>query len=168
MRDFVVYTVGRYADAATYAALGKLVANANTDEERNRFGSAMTIVQDPALAASALKMAVSPQMPANLAGVIVAGVGREHPDQAWEFALANREALLKSADAVSRNRALASVVAGSSDVRHADMMEEYVGQNFGPEALVEARRVGNGIRVRAAQKARLLPQVQGALQAGQK
>ncbi|MFC5476579.1 M1 family metallopeptidase [Massilia suwonensis] len=167
MLDFVVLTVGRYADAATYAALGKLVAHATTDEERNRFGAAMTIVQDPALAANALRMAVSPQLPANLAGVIVAGVGREHPDQAWEFAVANRDALLKSADAVGRNRALVSVVAGSSDARHADMMEKYIGQNFGPEALVEARRVGNGIRVRAAQKARLLPQVQGALQAVQ-
>jgi aminopeptidase N len=167
MLDFVVNTVGRYADGATYAALGKLVAGAGTDEERNRFGGAMTLVQDPALAASALRMAVSPQVPANLATVIVASIGREHPDQAWGFAVANRDALLRSADAVGRNRALASVVAGSSEARHADMMEQYVGQNFGPDALVEARRVGNGIRVRAAQKARLLPQVRAALQTEQ-
>jgi aminopeptidase N len=112
-------------------------------------------------------MAVSPQVPANLATVIVASIGREHPDQAWDFAVANRDALLRSADAVGRNRALASVVAGSSEARHADMMEQYVGQNFGPDALVEARRVGNGIRVRAAQKARLLPQVRAALQTEQ-
>jgi len=167
MLDFVVNTVGRYADGATYAALGKQVAAARTDEERNRFGAAMTLVQDPALAASALNMAVSPEMPANLSTVIVSSIGREHPDQAWEFAVAHRDTLLKSADAVGRNRALASVVAGSSDARHADMMEHYVGQNFGPDALVEARRVGNGIRVRAAQKARLLPQVRAALQAAQ-
>lgn len=167
MLDFVVNTVGRYADAPTYAALGKQVAAARTDEERNRFGAAMTQVQDPALAANALNMAVSPEIPANLSTVIVSSIGREHPDQAWEFAVAHRDALLKSADAVGRNRALASVVAGSSDARHADMMEQYVGQNFGPDALVEARRVGNGIRVRAAQKARLLPQVRAALQAAQ-
>ncbi|KQQ86792.1 hypothetical protein ASF77_19040 [Massilia sp. Leaf139] len=167
MLDFVVNTVGRYADGATYAALGKQAAAAATDEERNRFGGAMTLVRDPALAADALRMAISPEMPANLSSVIVAGVGREHPDQAWAFAVANRDTLLKSTDAVGRNRALASVVAGSSDARHADMMEQYVGQNFGPDALVEARRVGNGIRVRAAQKARLLPQVRAALQAAQ-
>jgi aminopeptidase N len=167
MLDFVVATVGRYADPATYAALARRAAGAETDEERNRFGRALTLVQDPALAANALSMAVSPQVPANLATSIVAGVGREHPDQAWEFAVAHREALLSSADAVGRNRALASVLAGSSDPRHADMMEQYVGQNFGPDAQVEARRVGNGIRVRAAQKARLLPQVRAALQAAQ-
>lgn len=167
MLDFVVNTVGRYADGPTYAALGKQVAAARTDEERNRFGAAMTLVQDPALAAHALDMAVAPDIPANLSTVIVSSIGREHPDQAWAFAVANRDALLKSADAVGRNRALASVVAGSLETRHADMMEQYVGQNFGPDALVEARRVGNGIRVRAAQKARLLPQVRAALQAAQ-
>ncbi|MGJ9419429.1 M1 family metallopeptidase [Massilia sp. CMS3.1] len=167
MLDFVVNTVGRYADGATYAALGKHVAAAGTDEERNRFGAAMTLAQDPALAASTLGMAISPQVPVNLASVIVSSVGREHPDQAWAFAVANRDVLLKSTDAMGRNRALASVVAASSDTRHADMMEGYVGQNFGPDALVEARRVGNGIRVRAAQKARLLPQVRAALQSAQ-
>jgi hypothetical protein len=48
-------------------------------------------------------------------------------------------------------------------VAHAAMMEEYVRKNFGPDALVEAQRVSNGIRIRAAQKARLLPQVRAAL-----
>jgi aminopeptidase N len=43
------------------------------------------------------------------------------------------------------------------------MMEEYIRQNFDADALVEAQRVGNGVRIRAAQKARLLPQVREAL-----
>ncbi|MGX4644280.1 M1 family metallopeptidase [Massilia sp. SYSU DXS3249] len=163
MLDFVVNTAGRYADAPTYEALGRALAASATDEERYRIGGAMTLVQDPALAARTLNMALSPQTPANLVGSIVSGVGRQHPDQAWAFAVANRKALIASSDAVARNRAIASVVAGSADVRHADMMEHYVAQNFGPDALVEAQRVGNGIRVRAAQKARLLPQVRAAL-----
>ncbi|MDB5748350.1 MAG: hypothetical protein JWP72_3198 [Massilia sp.] len=165
MLDFVVNTAGRYADAATYAALGRALAASTSDEERYRIGGAMTLVLDPVLAASTLEMALSPQTPSNLVGHIVAGVGREHPDQAWAFAVANRGALVASADAVARNRALASVVASSPDARHADMMEQYVAKNFGPDALVEARRIGNGIRVRAAQKARLLPQVRAALAA---
>ena len=163
MIDFVLNTAGRHADAATYAALGKALAAAASDEERYRIGGAMTLVQDPALAARTLEMALSPQTPANLVGPIVAGVGREHPDQAWAFATAHRGALVSASDAVARNRVLAAVVGGSSDARHADMMEQYVARNFGPDALVEAQRIGNGIRVRAAQKARLLPQVRAAL-----
>lgn len=119
------------------------------------------------LAASALDMSLSPFMPANLATVIVARVGRDHPDHAWSFATASREASLRSADVLGRNRALAGVVAAANKVRHADMMEHDVGKHFGPDALVEAQRIGNGIRVRAAWKARLLPQPRPALQAPQ-
>jgi aminopeptidase N len=120
-------------------------------------------VQDPALAARTLALAVNPQVPPGFANVIVSSVAREHVDQAWAFAVQHRDELMKSFDAISRNRAFADVVAASSNPAHAEMMEEYVRQNFGPDALVEAQRVGNGIRIRAAQKARLLPQVDTAL-----
>jgi aminopeptidase N len=70
---------------------------------------------------------------------------------------------MKNQDALSRNRAYASIVDASADPAHAEMMENYVRQNFGPDALVEAQRIGNGVRIRAAQKARLLPQVRAAL-----
>jgi aminopeptidase N len=46
----------------------------------------------------------------------------------------------------------------------AEMMEDYVRKNFDADAQVEAQRVANGVRIRAAQKARLLPQVRAALQ----
>ncbi|QNA88361.1 M1 family metallopeptidase [Massilia sp. Dwa41.01b] len=78
MLDFVFGTVGRYADAATYKALGERVAAAGTDEERHRAGRAMTGALDPQLAEATLRMALSPQVPANLASMIVAGVGRQH------------------------------------------------------------------------------------------
>ena len=59
---------------------------------------------------------------------------------------------------------MAELVSASANARDADMMEDYVRKNFGPDAVVEAERIGNGIRIRAAQKARLLPQVRAALQ----
>ncbi len=108
-------------------------------------------------------MALSPQVTPTIAYLMIIGAAREHPDQVWAFAVANREALLSNADAVERNRVFADIVGGSFDARHADMMEDYVAKNFGQDARVEAQRVGNGIRIRAAQKARLLPQVRAAL-----
>jgi aminopeptidase N len=59
---------------------------------------------------------------------------------------------------------MAELVSSSANAKDADMMEDYVRKNFGPDAVVEAERVGNGVRIRAAQKARLLPQVRAALQ----
>jgi hypothetical protein len=111
-----------------------------------------------------LQMALSPQLPPQLTTMIVPMVaGNEHIDQAWTFAVANREALVRDRDAIGQNKAFSGIVASSADAAHADMMESYVGQHFGPDALVEAKRVGNGIRIRAALKARLLPQVRAAL-----
>ena len=163
MLDFVLGTVGMHADAATFDALAKALAAAENDEERNRLARALVAVQDPALAAAALRIALSPQVTPTIAYLMIIGAAREHPDQVWGFAVANREALLSNADAVERNRVYADIVGSSVEVRHADMMEHYVAKNFGQDAQVEAQRVGNGIRIRAAQKARLLPQVRAAL-----
>jgi aminopeptidase N len=94
---------------------------------------------------------------------IVQGVGRSHLDQAWNFAVANREQLMKTQDSVNRNRAFPGIVAASSNAGDAQRMEDFVRQNFEADAQVEAQRVASGVRVRAAQKARLLPQVREAL-----
>ncbi len=163
LAEFVLRTAGRYADAATYDAIARRTMETGSTEERNRLGRALTSARDPALAARTLALAISPDMPPSLAEHMVADVGREHTAQAWDFAVQHREALLKNLNALAVDRAFADVVGGSSNAADADMMEDYVRKNFGPDALVEAHRVGNGIRVRAAQKARLLPQVREAL-----
>ncbi|HEX8614194.1 MAG TPA: M1 family aminopeptidase [Telluria sp.] len=163
MIDFVMRVAGRYGDAATYDALSSRVAQAQTDEERNRYARSMTLARDPALARRTLTMALSPELPAQLTSTLVPAVARgEHVELAWAFATANREALMKDQESVGQNRFFPSVVSSSSNPAHADMMEAYVKQNFGPDAQVEAQRVANAIRTRAAQKARLLPQVRAA------
>lgn len=164
MIDFVMSTAGRYADKATYEALVARTANAPTSEERNRFGRALTSAQDPQLAARTLQSLLSPQTPPDLVPYILGGVAGEHLDQTWNFATANREALLANMEALGRNSLFASIVASSANPAHADMMEAYMRKNFGPDGVVEAERVGNGVRIRADQKARLLPQVRAALQ----
>jgi aminopeptidase N len=163
MIDFVMSTAGRYADAATYDALAARAAAAPNSEERNRFGKALASAQDPALAARTMKTLVSPEAPPDLLPYMMFGVAGEHLDQTWAFATAHRDALLNNLEALGRNAMFAGIVGASSDPRHADMMEAYMRKHFGPDAVVEAERVGNGVRIRAAQKARLLPQVRAAL-----
>ena len=164
MIDFVTLTAGRYADAATYEVLAARAAGAPNSEERNRFGRALTSAQDPQLAARTLQMLLSPQTPPDLVPYIIGGVANEHLDQTWNFAVANREALLDNMEALGRNTLFASIVASSANPAHAETMEAYMRKNFGPDGVVEAERAGNGVRIRAAQKARLLPQLRAALQ----
>ncbi len=164
MIDFVTLTAGRYADAATYDALAARAANASNSEERNRFGRALTSAEDPKLAARTLQMLLTPQTPPDLVPYIIGGVSTEHLDQTWNFAVANRDALLNNMEALGRNALFASIVASSANPVHADMVDTYMRKNFGPDGVVEAERAANGVRIRAAQKARLLPQVRAALQ----
>jgi aminopeptidase N len=164
--DFVIGTASRYADASTYAALERRLTETQSNEERNRIGRALSQVEDPVLAGRALAFAVSPAMPPTLSAPVVQGVAREHLAQAWAFAVANRDALMKNQEPIFRNKAIPGIVAGSANPADAEMMEDYVRKNFDADAQVEAQRVANGVRVRvrAAQKARLLPQVRSALQ----
>ncbi|MGH8855471.1 MAG: ERAP1-like C-terminal domain-containing protein, partial [Telluria sp.] len=164
MIDFVTGTAGRYADAATYDALAARTADAPNSEERNRYGRALTSAQDPALAARTLQALLSPQTPPDLVPYILGGVANEHLDQTWNFAVANRDALLANLEALGRYSLFAGIVGASANPAHAEMMESYMREHFGPDGAVEAERVGNGVRIRAAQKARLLPQVRAALQ----
>jgi aminopeptidase N len=161
---FVMSVVGRYADEASYEALKNLTLKAQSVEERNRYGRAMMSAIDPKLADRSLQVALSTELPIQLTSAIVPSVARsEHIEKAWAFAVANREALLKNQDPVEGNRMYPAIVSSSSNAADAEMMEAYVKQHFSADALVDAKRVGNGIRVRAKQKALLVPQMAGAL-----
>jgi aminopeptidase N len=164
MIGFVTSAAGRYADEPTFAAMTQRLAQTQNNEERARLAGALTQVQDPALAGKVLQLALSPYTPPTMTARIVQGVGREHPDQAWQFAVEHREQLMKTQDSVNRNRAFPGIVGASANPQDAQRMEDFVRQNFEADAQVEAQRVAGGIRVRAAQKARLLPQVREALQ----
>ena len=165
MIDFVLNTAGRNADAATVDILIARAQSTESNEERNRLTRALTRVSDPQQAARVLQLALSPQLPPQTTTVIVPGVAaNEHIEQAWNFAVANRDTLMKNQDAIGSNKAFAAIVASSANAQDAERMELYVKQEFGDDALAEAQRVGNGVRIRAALKARLLPQVRAALQ----
>jgi aminopeptidase N len=163
MIGFVTSAAGRYADDRTFAAMMQRVAQTQNNEERARLVGALTQVQDPALAGKVLEMALSPYTPPTVTARIVQGVGREHPDRAWSFAVDHREQLMKTQNSINRNRTFPGIVDASANPEDAQRMEDFVRQNFEADAQVEAQRVASGIRVRAAQKARLLPQVREAL-----
>jgi aminopeptidase N len=163
MIGFVTSAAGRYADTQTFSAIAERLARTQNSEERSRLTGALTQVQDPALAGKVLQMALAPSTPPTMTARIVQGVGREHPDQAWTFAVDHREQLMKTQDSLNRNRAFPGIVGASANPQDAQRMEDFVRQNFEADAQVEAQRVASGIRVRAAQKARLLPQVREAL-----
>jgi hypothetical protein len=160
MIDFVVNTAGRYADAATYAALAERAGRRRTT--RSATASA---APDPGAGSGAggearCNMAVSPSTPPTWSHHHRAGVGREHPDQAWEFAVAHRDALMKTQPTPSA--ATARFPASSPDrptARHADMMEEYIART---SARCAGRSAAGRQRHPRARRAKGAPAAAGA------
>ncbi len=164
LRDFAIEVAARGADQALYEVIAARAVQATSAEEGERFGRALAGAADPALARRTLRMALSSELPIQLSNQIVPGVAQGgHRGLAWEFAAANREALLKDQESVNQNHFFPSLVSSSSNPADADMMERYVAIHFGADAQVEAQRIGNAIRTRATQKQQLLPQVRAAL-----
>jgi aminopeptidase N len=162
--DFVMSVNGEYADPATYEAMAGLLKRTQVNEERTRYVKALASARNPALAARTLELALDPALPMPVANRIVPAVAAaEHVDQAWAFALANRAALQKNQDATGVLRMLPSVFAASSDNNHASLLESAIGAMGDADALVEAQRTAAGVRERARQKERLLPQLAAAL-----
>lgn len=161
--DFAFESGGRQADRATHAQLTARLLSTQSAEERMRVVVALSAVEDEALAERSLALALSKDIPAQASSLLVPLVARAHTRKAWDFAVANRDALLRDLDALGAGRLFPRVVEESADPAHAAMLEEYAVGSLGPDALAEARRAAHGVHARAAQKRRLLPQIRSAL-----
>jgi len=164
MREVVVLAEALRMSEASYARLSARLLQSEDEEERAELAGAITSAADPALAARTLQLALSEALPAQITTQLVEQVaGSGHIGLAWEFALEHRQALMRDQEALGRNAFFPSLVRRSADAAQADMMEAWVGANFGADARPEAQKVGNAIRTRARQRERLLPQVAKAL-----
>ncbi|MCG2585639.1 M1 family metallopeptidase [Massilia sp. TS11] len=162
--DFVVQVAGRHADAATYEALHQLAFASTSTEERNRYFGAMAAARDPALAERSLALLLREDVSATVKLRLLPAIARaQHLDQAWAYATAHKDELMKFVDAVNAPRLFPSVLAGASDSARADQLDAWTQSQLPPEAQTESKRVAAAIRVRAQLKAKLLPQIRTAL-----
>ena len=64
----------------------------------------LSSAKDPALARRALELALTDEAGATTGASMIGDVAGEHPDLAFDFALAHREQVEKKIDATSRSR----------------------------------------------------------------
>ena len=152
------------ASEATYDALNGLAAKALNSEEKFRYFFAMFDALDPKLAEQSIKLSLSTALPPLVTNRALAAVAaNEHVALVWGFAKQNGAALQATIDGFERNRYFANIVASSTDAALADDLETYVKTNLPPDAITEAQRTGEAIRLRASLQARLLQQLADTL-----
>lgn len=97
-QSMVLAIVAHHADAATFAQLHAVARSARGETELRRYYTALMRVGDPALAAQAMDIALSSEIPAQADAMrfdLAFGLADWHPRIAWRMLAENTEMLLK-------------------------------------------------------------------------
>ncbi len=163
LRGTVLAMVAREADDATWAKLHALGAKAVSAEQQRELYAALATVRDPALAAQALALALTPELPPREAARLVGRVADagEHPEAAWAFAQQNLAALYAKLTAHQTNEYVAELFTTlpPSEERAAEL-EAWAAQNLPPGAAVSVAKAADEIRFQTEFRARALPDIE--------
>ena len=158
-RRWVLVGAARSADPATFQALRSLARAARDPLERNDLYVDLAAVEDEALAAQVLQLAITDEAPSNMAPALVREVSGVHPELAWQFTLANLPAITRSLEALGRSTFVPRVAGASNDLRAALALQDYAVKNIPADAQGEVQVAISRIRNNADIQARRLPEI---------
>jgi aminopeptidase N len=161
LRPPVLAVVGRYADEPTWKKLHELGLKTTSIEEKQNYYDALACSIDSKLAARALEISLSDELPTSRATYLVAKVGRqsEHPEVAWNFAKAHMKQLLGKADALSANSYGPSLFNLFSDSARIAELERYAKTDLPSTAAKDVAKAIDEVGFRAELKPRLSTQI---------
>lgn len=165
LRSTILTVVARNLDAAGWERLrGQARAETNPLVKAQLYRLLGTN-RDPALAQRALTLALTEEPGATTSAGIISAVSGEHPDLAFDFAIANREKVEALVDISSRSRFIAQLGAGSSDPAMIQKIEAYATRYLTPESRRPADTAIGGIRDRTRVRTERLPDITKWLEA---
>jgi len=115
LRKAIVSVVARHADAATWDALRASAQTEASPVLKDRLYRDLANARDETLARRALELAISDEPSATVAAAMVGDVAEEHPDLAFDFALAHAEQMKSRVTESSRSRYYAGLAMHSND-----------------------------------------------------
>ena len=127
LRKVILGVVARHADAATWDKLHAAALAEKTPLVKENLYLLLASAEDAGLARRALDLALTAEPGATTSAGMIARVADEHPDLAFDFALAHMAAVDDKVDAPSRSRYYASLaerVGGPGDDRKAHGLRE--------------------------------------------
>ncbi|HEY1606043.1 MAG TPA: M1 family aminopeptidase [Allosphingosinicella sp.] len=115
LRTTILAVVARNIDAAGWDRLHEAAKAERNPLVRAQLYRLLGAANDPALAQRALDLALTDEPGPTTSPNIIAAVAADHPDLAFDFALAHKDRVEALVDASSRSRYLPGLAAGSSD-----------------------------------------------------
>jgi len=161
LREPVLHLVGREADRATYEALHELGRKSKILAERTLYYSALARALDPALARETLAIALTDEIPNDMARRLIYSVASqgEHADLAVEFVKRHFETLADKLGSSFRATSMSTLMANFSDPARAEELKQFVPAYETSDGRTEAERTRERILADAEFVARQIPAV---------
>ena len=118
------------ADKPTWDKMRALGQKADSNTVKSTLYGLLGATKDKALAADALKLALTPEPGPTTSAGIISAVSGEHPEMAVDFALANLKAVEALVDVSSRSEYVAQLGRGSSDPTMPAKLDAYAKEHL--------------------------------------
>ncbi|WP_232495885.1 M1 family metallopeptidase [Novosphingobium kaempferiae] len=121
----VLTVVAKNADAQTWDALHKMAQEETSAQVRTTLYSLLGRAEDTTLTQKALALSLTDEPGVTTSPVIISSVGAAHPEQAFDFVLANYDAVMKRVDVSGATRYVGRLSAGSGDPAMVGKLDAY-------------------------------------------
>ncbi|WP_395612091.1 M1 family metallopeptidase [Allosphingosinicella sp.] len=165
LRSTILSIVAANADEATWERLRRMARDEHSSQVKVDLYRLLGSVKDENLARRALELALTPEVGATNASQIFGAVAGDHPDLAFDYAVAHREQVEPLVDASSRSRFFAQLAGGSADPAMIDKLNDYASRHLTPQSRGSVDRAISGIRDRIRVRRERLPQITRWLEA---
>ena len=159
LRRTVLGIVARNADVATWDQLHALAQAEKSSMIRDQYYGLLAAPKDKALAQRALDMALTDEPGATNSAGMISGVSREHPEMAFDFAVANRAKVDTLVDSTSRARYYPGLGSGAADLAMVAKIRAFTEAHIAATSRRDAETVMSGIETRIKLRAQRKPQV---------
>jgi len=159
LRKVILSSIGRNADAAAWDALREQAKAEKTPLIRDQLYTQLASVQDEALAAKALDLALSGEPSETLAANMVSKVAQLHPDLAFDYAVAHKDAVNGKVDAASATKFIPGLARGSADPAMIGKVRAYAEANLPAGSRGEAEKSVASITDRIKSRKAALPAI---------
>jgi len=164
LRRTVLGIVAYNADAATWDKLHAMARSEQSSMIRDQYYGLLARTKDKALAQRALDMALTDEPGATNGAGMISAVSWEHPDLAFDFAVAHREQVDKLVDTTSRARYYPGLGSGANDLAMVDKIRAFADKYIAPTSRRSAETAIAAIQTRLKLRAQQQPQVEAWLQ----
>jgi aminopeptidase N len=159
LRKTVVAVVAQHADPATWDALHAAAIAEKSPMIKDHLYDLLASSTDRALAQRALQLALTDEPGATNSAAMVARVARNHPDMAFDFAIANMARINERVDTTSRSRYFPRLATGSADPAMIGKINAYAGAHVAPTSRRDADTAIASITDRIRVRTERLPEI---------